>query len=324
MPRAAIIVGAGIVLLLTLGHWYPAAARPVECDAVAAPYGADAAAGTAAAPFATAQRLADSLGPGETGCLRAGTYDGGVTISHGGRSRRRRVTLTSYPRERATVAGKLWVKDSADFVKVTRLNLDGRNPGQIPSPEINGDHVTLAHSDVTNYHSGICVTLGPTTYGRAWHTRIIGNAIHDCGRLPPTNHDHGIYAEHSTRASIIGNRIYNNADRGVQLYPDAQRTRVIRNWIDSNGEGLLFAGEDGLSSSHNVVRGNVISNSRVRNNVESYYPSGTPVGVGNVLKHNAIFGGAWDSGNGGIGPQIGFAALHNDTSAADGITVSAP
>ena len=46
----------------------------VTCDQYAAPTGSDSSVGTLAAPFATAQHLADSLSPGQTGCLRGGTY----------------------------------------------------------------------------------------------------------------------------------------------------------------------------------------------------------------------------------------------------------
>ncbi len=53
---------------------------------------------------------------------------------------------------------------------------------------------------------------------------IKDNKIHDCGRLPRTNREHGIYLGKSRRATIRGNWLWNNADRGVQLYPDAQRT----------------------------------------------------------------------------------------------------
>ena len=52
----------------------PAHAAGTTCDRVAAPSGSDAAAGTESAPYATAQKLADSLSAGQTGCLRAGTY----------------------------------------------------------------------------------------------------------------------------------------------------------------------------------------------------------------------------------------------------------
>ena len=41
---------------------------------------------------------------------------------------------------------------------------------------------------------------------------------------------------------IRDNWIYDNADRGVQLYPDADGTVVTGNVIDGNGEGVIFGG----------------------------------------------------------------------------------
>ena len=67
------------------------------------------------------------------------------------------------------------------------------------------------------------------------------NRIHNCGQLPPTNHHHGIYVEASDGARITDNWIYDNADRGIQLFPDAQGTYVARNVIDGNGQGVIFS-----------------------------------------------------------------------------------
>ncbi len=76
--------------------------------------------------------------------------------------------------------------------------------------------------------------------------------------------------------------------------------------IDGNGQGIIFSGEGGVASSDNLVEGNVIANSKLRNNVESWYPPGNPVGRNNVVRNNCIRGGAYDEGNGGIGDQRGF------------------
>ena len=272
------------------------AAFAAGCARVAATNGSDSAAGTQAQPFRSAQKLVDSLAAGETGCLRSGTYSGNVKVTRSGASGAP-ITLTSYPGERATVAGKLWITESANFVTVSSLDLDGRNAGNLASPAINGDDVTFVGNDVTNHNTTICFSVGPTTYGRAYRTIIQGNRIHNCGELPATNLDHGIYVEHSTAARIVDNVIYDNADRGVQLYPDAQSSYVARNTIDGNGEGVTIAGgnEDygAQASNDNVIEQNVITNSVQRYNVESHW--GSPVvGQRNVVRQNCVFGGARD------------------------------
>src|SRR5262245_3930442 len=164
-----------------------------SCDRVASPSGSDSAAGSSASPFGTAQKLVDSLAPGQTGCLKAGLYEQNVTITRGG-AKGAPVTLSSYPGERATVRGRFRVKDGANFVTVQSLDLDGRNSDSLPSPTVNGDDVTFRDNDVTNYHyTAICFLLGSDAYGRAQRTTIEQNRIHDCGRLPAGNHEHGIY-----------------------------------------------------------------------------------------------------------------------------------
>ena len=77
---------------------------------------------------------------------------------------------------------------------------------------------------------------------------------------------------------IVGNWIYENADHGIQLYPDARGTYVAGNVIDGNGEGIIFGGLRGSAARDNLVQGNVISNSRLRNNVEWHFDG--PVGHG--------------------------------------------
>lgn len=272
------------LVALVLGPGVPPArsqAAPTRCDLIAAPGGRDSAPGTLERPVQSAQRLVNSLRPGETGCLRSGEYrsDWQVEIGTPG------ITLTSYPGERATLHTRLWVQQEGDGVTVSRLDIDGRNPTNLPSPTVNADDVVIRDNDITNFHTAICVSLGsPDTYGRAARTLIEHNRIHDCGRLPRTNQDHGIYVNTSDDAVIRDNRIYDNADRGVQLYPDSQRTLVTDNVIDGNGVGLIFGGSETTTSNDNVVQDNVITNSKVRGNID--YSWGGAVGTGNVARHN--------------------------------------
>jgi Right handed beta helix region len=285
-PRLGLAVVAAAAAALAIGGSPTFAAGP--CAEIASP-----------GPGA-AQELVNSLSPGETGCLRAGLYEGNVKVSTPN------ITLTRYASDKAIVKGRLWVAEGADNVTVEGLYLDGTNPGTLPSPSINADGVTFRRNDVTNYNHSICFSLGHQDWGRADNTRIELNRIHNCGRLPATNHDHGIYVTTATNTLIRGNWIYDNADRGIQLYPDAQNTTITGNVIDGNGQGIIFSGEGGIASNGNLVEGNVIANSKLRNNVESWYPPGNPVGRNNIVRGNCVKGGAYDDGNGGIGDQRGF------------------
>jgi nitrous oxidase accessory protein NosD len=276
----------------------------ITCTRTASTTGSDSAAGTAASPYRTVQRLANSLKAGQTGCLRGGTYAEDVRVNQGGRAGAP-VTLTSYPGESATVRGRLHVTDNADFVTFSRLYLDGENATNLPSPTVNGDDVTFERNDVTTRHTTICFLLGSDEYGRAMRTSIESNRIHNCGKMPANNHEHGIYVEASDDARIVDNWIYNNADRGVQLFPDSQGTYVARNVIDRNGQGIIFSRE----SSGNVVEHNVISNSRLRWNVEDWELTG----LFNIARRNCVWTTrTGDYGrNGGIQPTGDFIATSN-------------
>lgn len=274
------------------------------CTLVAAPSGSDSAAGTEAAPFRSAQKLVDSLSSGQAGCLRAGTYD--AVQFHSGN-----VTLRSYEGEKATVTGRLYVPAGSDGVTVQGLYLDGTNRGNLPSPTINARNTTFRANDVSNGRTAICFSLGHSDWGRAVGTTLEKNRVHGCGRLPATNQGHGIYLAAASDTTIRDNWIYDNADRGIQLYPDAQRTTITGNVIDGNGQGIIFSGADGTSSSDTTVERNAITNSRIRNNVESWYPAGAPAGRRNTVRRNCIEGGAQDKGNGGLGELEGFTAADN-------------
>jgi parallel beta-helix repeat protein len=89
--------------------------------------------------------------------------------------------------------------------------------------------------------------------------------------LPRTNNNYGIYVSAARGTRIMDNWIYDNADRGIQLYSDANNTLVANNVIDANGEGVIFSGSGNQVSSDNEIKNNVIANSRVRWLVEESY-----------------------------------------------------
>lgn len=306
------ILGISLVTGLTGGA--VAVASPAQaaaaCSLVAAPTGSDKAPGTEAAPLRTAQRLVDKLAAGQTGCLRGGTYTAALRFNHGGTTGAP-LTLASYPGEQAKVVGRIYIPEGSNNVTVTRLSLDGRNASNLPSPTVNSSDVTFTGNDVTNGHTAICFDLGNAIYGKAIRVTIDRNRIHGCGRLPATNHHHGIYNEDSTSVTISWNLIYDNADRGIQLYPNAQNATIVHNVIDGNGTGILFSGDFGLAASNNNVANNVISGAVLRYNVESWYPLGNPLGMNNVVHDNCL----WSGAKGSVDTSGGGFTLQNNTTA---------
>ena len=285
------------VVLCACGADAPDAQSARACDRLASP-------GDRAV-----QRLVDSLRPGEVGCLRQGTYRGPLTIERSGEPGRP-ITLQPRPGARVRLVGAVTVTRRSAHVVLRRLSLEGsRRPG-VPSPIVNGRRILFLDNDVTNNHTAICFALGNPRFGVARDVTIQRNRIHECGQLPATNLEHGVYVAVARGTRIIGNWIYENADLGIQLYPNARDTYVAGNVIDGNGEGIIFGGLPRVAARDNLVQGNVISNSRLRNNVEWHFEG--PVGRGNVVRRNCIGGGARDDGSGGIMlPAIGFTLVDN-------------
>jgi Right handed beta helix region len=260
------------------------------CNRYASTSGRDSARGSAGSPYRSVQRLVRSLHAGQTGCLESGTYYGDVKFVRGGKSGRP-LTLRAAPGANANVVGHLYVPQHSDWVRVSGLSLDGQNPSHLPSPTVDSSHAEFLDDNVTNDHTGICFELGSGGgYGQARDTLIQYSKIHDCGTLPRTNEQHGIYVANSVGARILDNWIYNNADRGIQLYWNAQHTTIAANVIDRNGEGIIISGGDGDVSSHNLIVGNAITNSTARADVESYWPTSAR-GHDNLVVGNCVYGG---------------------------------
>lgn len=283
------------------------------CTRVASPSGRDDGRGTLRDPYRSVQWLVQHLRPGQTGCLLGGLYDENIAIERGG-ARGRPLTLRSAPGDHATLRGRLWISDTANDVVISFLRLDGSTTGGAPSPQVNGDRVAFRFTDVTNDHTAICFILGGdfNSYGRAVGTTIHGNRIHDCGRLPATNHDHGIYIEGARSTRVTNNVISGNADWGVHLYPDADDSYVANNVIFGNGGGVIIAGEAAggeysrsYASDTNVIERNVIANSLRSHNVETYW--GGVTGQGNLVRKNCL----WNANRGNFGDLTGLSVRDN-------------
>ncbi len=252
----------------------PAAPEPEPpADAVTGPQVPDECTGGVLEPGGRLQRFADSLAPGETGCLRSATYRGGVDL------RAARVTLRSAPGKRATIkGGQVRISPMATGARLLGLRLVTNQF----SPLIYASRAVIADNTITNHHTEICLHVDrypgtPIPNGIV----IQRNRIHHCGLMPPANHDHGIYIAKARNTVIRDNLIYDNSDRGIQLYPAAERTRIIGNVIDGNGQGVIF----GNRTNRTLVKDNIISNSTVRHNVESSALHGR----GNVVRDNCLW-----------------------------------
>jgi chitodextrinase len=267
----------------------------VACDRVASPTGSDANAGTATAPFATPQKLADSLTAGQTGCLRAGTYTASSTyilnISHGGTASSP-LTIRSYQGEQATLVGIVQVRSGADRVVLASLAIQG--DGSQNSIQIYGADDAVVDSDITNKWLGrSCVMLGSNAgAGQAVRTTVRGNRFHECGNPANGSLDHGVYAANLTGGQITDNVFWDSAAYAIQLYPNAQNTLFAHNVIDGGSPsvrgGVIFGGDASYASSNNTVEDNVIAYGQA-SDISSWW--GGSIGNGNLARSNCLWAG---------------------------------
>ena len=258
---------------------------------------------------ASVEAAVNAAAPGSFVCLRGGVHTDSnrefrITAHGSGAAadQSQWITVQSYPGELATLYGRLTRTSGSGWIRFQRLVLDGSGGPTItgsstgetlPSPTVHGSSVAFLRVEATSRDRGICFDEGAPQWGQASDLRIRYSRIHDCGASPPTNSQHGIYLESpSSRARITDNWIYDNADRCVQMYPNADDAYVAYNVIDGCGEGVMFAGSDEngscAASDRNVVEQNVIANARVRWLVEAWWGCAA-VGTGNVVRANCLW-----------------------------------
>jgi hypothetical protein len=201
----------------------------------------------------------------------------------------------------------LEVDADARDARVNHLKFESAGNGNEVGVKLQADGTVFSDNELTKGGRGICLVAA--SYNDAKRVVIERNRIYDCG---PSNSkwDHQIYLVKSRGAVVRWNILSGNAGGwGVHLYTDADNTIVEHNVIDDNRGGVIFAGEGGETSDHNVVRNNAITYSGPRWNVEGSW-SGGPEGNGNVAEHNCLYTPGPD-GRDGVASEEGFGARRN-------------
>jgi copper-binding protein NosD len=243
----------------------PVGKAPV-CTRVASTGGSDRSSGSVRAPYRTLKRLVTSLRPGMVGCLRAGTYGGPSVYTDFDRSgtRSARITLRSYPGEKATLAG--YIEVEGDYVNFTNLKVDNSNTfiggsdcgGRSQSFTLSGSNIILDHDEFTASNPSLSSN---GIYVEGNNEIIRFNKIHGVGTC--NGHDHGIYVATSRNFRIEYNWIFDcRKGWGIQLFPNARDGRIRHNIIDGCGSGVTISDGDGdHKSSDNGIDHNLITNS---------------------------------------------------------------
>jgi hypothetical protein len=312
----------------------------VNCDKYASPSGSDSSAtGSLARPYLTVNQLDAALSPGQTGCLRAGTYGNTSTwddIATSGTSGHP-ITITSYPGESAQVNG--WVDVKGNYTTLTGLTIDGSNTlysnpgGPCPGPAsqpltLDGQNDIFQYNDFTQSVAslrGVAVGIGFGGGSQGNNTIVRYNKIHDVGSCQA--YDHLIYLSHGNGVQIYDNWLWNNPNGwGVQVYPGATNADIYNNVIDAAGSGFVIGGATTVSG--NQIHNNVVMNST------GLVDAGTTgaglteccgLGTGNTFQNNDVYNnpagvgtdpGVTMSGNITTNPGLVNSAAHNYAPAA--------
>lgn len=292
---------------------HSAPARSVSCDLFASPSGSDRSGnGSIGNPYQSVVKLDAGLAPGQTGCLRGGTY-GSTSTQHWLRkdgASGAQITITAYPGEAVTVVG--WVDIEADYTTIAGLHIDGSNTfykkssGAIcPTPQVVSQSLEIVgKGDVfegNDYYESVPGLrgngIGVGFWGSGDDTVIRFNRIHDVGQC--TQHDHLIYLASGENVQIYDNWLYNDHNGfGVTAFPHPTNAKIFSNVIDNAGSGVNFGDLGGMSNRGNRAWHNVVTNS-FRVPGDSGHPLAAalvmcpelgPTSTGNEVVENDSFG----------------------------------
>ena len=247
----AIGVGVGVMAALAIARTddgpapppRPAAAAAVGACTRVAPAGSD---------------LSDflaTLRPGETGCLRGGIYtDGPVVTWTTSGTAGARVTLQSYPGERAELVGTELLLDS-DYQTVRGLTVRDVTATEGDGMSVSGTGNVVEGNTIRNV-----ARQGILLHTDALGSTITRNLVTGIGQEGSNLH-HGIYIQgsgHLVAANVFADI---RGGYGIHVYPDASDTDIVHNTavgsrtrsgivIETTGFGIrvvnnVFARNDG-------------------------------------------------------------------------------
>ncbi len=131
-----------------------------------APDGDDSNAGAIDSPWATIQRAADTIAPGDVACVRGGTYREIVTVTRSGSVEAGPITLQAMPGENALIDGAGLGVPDGQYGLVTLVD---------------ASDVTIRGFEIANYETASTndVPIGVYVTGAGTGVRIESNHIHD-------------------------------------------------------------------------------------------------------------------------------------------------
>ena len=175
---------------------------------VVAPNGNDAWAGSAAAPWRTLQKAADSVAEGATVLIRQGTYAGFILRRSG--TAGSPITFSAYPGEEPVIDGRNAVKWTIRLSGVRYVRLTG---------------LTVAGGFAEGHDGGGVLVVDSS------HVEVRDSLMRD-------NKSFGIRSYNSTHVLIEGNEVTGNAN-GIRVERAGEGTRVTNNLIYDNDQMMV-------------------------------------------------------------------------------------
>ena len=261
----------------------PAATPPPTSSGPAfyvSPSGSDSNDGSAAHPFATIQKAANSATPGVTIHVAAGVYQT-VTSSKSGTASQR-IRYISDVQWGAKVMGSsgseaVWMQDGS-YVDLVGFDI---STGSRLGVENNGSNVRILGNYVHNI-PGDCSGSGGAGIDNSNYSAsnddVIGNIV---GNIGPSNNGscntvQGIYLSNSG-GTTANNIVFNVAAWGIQMWHAATNATIVNNTVFNCYGGIIVGAGDspgGVTADNTLVANNIVYKN-VAYGIDEYGATGT-------------------------------------------------
>ncbi len=245
--------------------------------------GSDRNTGSCTAPWKTIQKAIDTLRPGQTALVRAGTYREDVVVRRGG-NETELIVLRPYAGEHVVLRGRLRI--AADHVRVVGLTVDGRGLTR-PTPLVyvmGGKSVTLERIEVLR-----SIRTGIFVGNEARDVTVIACWVHLNGKRARL--DHGIVFARGARGRIESTVVEENRAGGILVYPGYDDVLVNQNTIVGNDSFGVLVGGESTTSDRIVIANNIVAFNGGQG-IRTFW--GGKAGTGNTATYNLIWGNAED------------------------------
>jgi hypothetical protein len=276
--------------VVVVGLVVPRAAQPADFYVAAG--GDDAAAGTAAEPWATVSYAAGQIGPGDTVHVAPGDYAENITTSIDGTADARVVFVSDeHWGARITADAESAWSQYGSYVDVVGFDITGSGRLGITNygsyVRIIGNHV---HDIPAPCGSNGGAAIDNADYA-AQDSDMIANVVHDIGSLDGDCHSvHGLYHA-NLRGHVYNNIAFRNAGWGIHTWHAPVDVVIANNLVFENGQGGIIVGA-GDSPGGVTADGFWVANNISIYNREYGINEGGLTGTNNRYVNNILYGNA--------------------------------